>query len=188
MIYAIIAAAVAVIAVVALWAVLTSNSLIVKRNRIRQCRSGIDIVLKQRNDLIPNLVAAVKTYMGYENELLARIAEIRSRAEHEPESESLKSGAELSQLLSRLNLAVESYPELKADSQFLALQGQIVEMELELQAIRRTYNAAVVDYNNAVEMFPSSVIASLRHHTPEMLIAIPASDTGAVDVARLFDK
>ena len=140
----------AVAALLVIWGIVTHNSLIARRNRVRQCRSGICVVLKQRNDLIPNLVASVKAYMGHENELLTRI------------------------------------PELKANAQFLHLQGQIEEMENELQAIRRTYNAAVTDYNNAIEMFPSSIIASWGRHTQEALIEIPDPEKQAASVAELF--
>lgn len=81
---------------------------------------------------------------------------------------------------------MENYPELKANAQFLHLQGQIAQMEDELQAIRRTCNAAVTDYNNAIEMFPSSIIASWGHHTQEELIEIPESEKQPVSVAELF--
>lgn len=180
-------AAVLVVLIV-MWAVFTSNGLIAKRNRVCQCRSGISIVIKQRNDLIPNLVGAVKAYMGYESELLVRIAEVRSRSQRESENENLASGAELSALLTRLNLAVENYPELKADTQFLSLQNQIADMERELQAIRRTYNAAVTDYNNSIQMFPASIIASWGRHVSEELIEIPESGIGSVSVTELFGK
>lgn len=153
---------------------------------VRQCRSGICVVLKQRNDLIPNLVASVKAYMVHENELLTRITDLRSRAASAAESEQIREGGELSSLLGRLHVAVENYPELKANAQFLHLQGQIEEMENELQAIRRTYNAAVTDYNNAIEMFPSSIIASWGRHTQEALIEIPDPEKQAASVAELF--
>ena len=105
--------------------------------------------------MIPNLVAAVKSYMGHENETLTRIAELRSRTfQPSQESEQIKTGNELSSLISKLQLSVEDYPELKASEQFTRLQRSIEDMELQLQAIRRTYNAAVTDYNNSIEMFP----------------------------------
>lgn len=177
-------AAVALLLIV--WGIVTNNSLIAKRNRVRLCRSGICVVLKQRNDLIPNLVASVRTYMGYENELLTRIADLRSRTAAAPEGEQIRNGGEISALLGRLNIAVENYPELKANAQFLHLQGQIAQMEDELQAIRRTCNAAVTDYNNAIEMFPSSIIAAWRRHTQEELIEIPEEEKQPVSVADLF--
>jgi len=169
-----------------LWAVFTSNNLIAKRNRVRQCRSGICVALKQRNDMIPNLVAAVKAYMGHENEVLIRIAELRSKVATASESEQIKGGTEISSLLARLQVAVEGYPELKANEQFMHLQGQIEEMENELQAIRRTYNAAVTDYNNSIEMFPSSVIASWRRHEMQELVEFPENEMKDVRVGDLF--
>lgn len=180
----IIIAAIAVL--FGIWAIITNNSLIARRNRVKQCRSGICVVLKQRNDLLPNLVASVKAYMGHENEILTRITDLRSRAASAAESEQIREGSEISTLLGRLNVAVENYPELKANMQFLHLQGQIEEMENELQAIRRTYNAAVTDYNNAIEMFPSSIIASWRHHSLQELIEIPESEKQPSSVAELF--
>lgn len=169
-----------------LWGIVTNNNLIAKRNRVKQCRSGICIVLKQRNDLLPNLVASVKAYMGHENGILTRITDLRSRSSSAPEGEQIRSGSEISALLGRLNVAVENYPDLKANVQFLHLQEQIEEMEQELQAIRRTYNAAVTDYNNAIEMFPSSIIASWRHHKQQEFIEIPESEKQTVHVAELF--
>ncbi|WP_297273915.1 LemA family protein [uncultured Bacteroides sp.] len=170
-----------------LWYVWTANNLVAKRNRVKQCRSSICVVLKQRNDLLPNLVAAVKSYMGHESEVLVRIAELRSRmSAAASENEQIKAGGELSSLLARLNVSVEDYPELKADGQFHRLQANIEEMELQLQAVRRTYNAAVTDYNNAIEMFPSSVVARRQHHRQEELIEITEEERRNVDVAALF--
>lgn len=172
-----------------LWYVWTANNLVAKRNRVKQCRSSICVVLKQRNDLLPNLVAAVKSYMGHESEVLVRIAELRSRmSTAASEGEQIKVGGELSSLLARLNVSIEDYPELKADGQFHRLQANIEEMELQLQAVRRTYNAAVTDYNNAIEMFPSSVVARRQHHRQEELIEIAEEERRNVDVAALFGK
>lgn len=172
-----------------LWYVWTANNLVAKRNRVKQCRSSICVVLKQRNDLLPNLVAAVKSYMGHESEVLVRIAELRSRmSAAASEGEQIKAGGELSSLLARLNVSVEDYPELKADGQFHRLQANIEEMELQLQAVRRTYNAAVTDYNNAIEMFPSSVVARRQHHRQEELIEVTEEERRNVDVAALFGK
>lgn len=167
-------------------AVFTSNNLIAKRNRVKQCKSSICVVLKQRNDLIPNLVASVKTYMGHENEVLTRIAELRSKVSAASENEQIKSGTEISSLLAKLQIAVEDYPELKANEQFQNLQWQMVDMENEIQAIRRTYNSAVTDYNNSIEMFPSSIIASWRRHEKQELIAFPESEMKAIKVGDLF--
>lgn len=177
------------IVLLVLWYIWTANNLIAKRNRVKQCRSGICVVLKQRNDMIPNLVAAVKSYMGHESELLTRITELRSRAfQPSQESEQIKTGNELSSLLSRLQLSVEDYPELKANEQFHRLQTSIEDMELQLQAIRRTYNAAVTDYNNFIEMFPSSIVARQQNHHQEELIDIPEAEQRNVDVSELLKR
>ena len=169
-----------------IWGIVTSNNLIAKKNRVKQCKSGICVALKQRNDLIPNLVASVKAYMGHENEILTRIAELRSKVSNVSESEQIKGGTEISSLLGKLNVAVENYPELKANEQFHHLQYQIAEMENEIQAIRRTYNAAVTDYNNAIEMFPSSIIASWNKHEQQELIEFSETEMAAVNVKEIF--
>lgn len=175
------------IILIVLWYIWAVNNLIAKRNRVKQCRSGICVALKQRNDLIPNLVSAVKAYMGYENETLIRITELRSQTFlPSQEAEQIKSGNELTTLLSKLQLSVENYPELKANQQFCHLQSSIEEMELQLQAIRRTYNAAVTDYNNSIEMFPSSIVARQQNHHQEELINIPEQEQQNVNVAELF--
>ena len=177
------------IVLLVLWYIWTANNLIAKRNRVKQCRSGICVALKQRNDMIPNLVAVVKSYMGHENETLLRITELRSRTfQPSQESEQIRTGAELSSLLSRLQLSVEDYPELKANEQFHRLQTSIEDMELQLQAIRRTYNAAVTDYNNFIEMFPSSIVARQQNHHQEELIDIPEAEQRNVDVSELLKR
>lgn len=177
---------IAIAVLILIWGIITSNNLIAKKNRVEQCRSGICVALKQRNDLIPNLVASLKAYMGHENEILTRIAELRSRSDRAPETEQIKDGVEISSLLKRINAIVESNPDLKANEQFVYLQYQITDMENELQAIRRTYNATVTDYNNAVEMFPSSYIASIKHFGKEALIQIPESELGDIHIKEIF--
>ena len=180
---------IALVVLLILWYIWTVNNLIAKRNRVKQCRSGICVALKQRNDMIPNLVAVVKSYMGHENETLLCITELRSRTfQPSQESEQIRTGAELSSLLSRLQLSVEDYPELKANEQFHRLQTSIEDMELQLQAIRRTYNAAVTDYNNFIEMFPSSIVARQQNHHQEELIDIPEAEQRNVDVSELLKR
>ena len=144
------------------------------------------MALKQRNDMIPNLVAAVKSYMGHENEILTRITELRSHS-FQPSQESRtnkKWTMNCTGLLTKLQLSVENYPELKANEQFHRLQNSIEDMELQLQAIRRTYNAAVTDYNNTIEMFPSSVVARQQGHHQEELIDIPEPEQQNVKCRR----
>lgn len=169
-----------------IWGIATNNNLIACRNRVKQCRSGICVALKQRNDLIPNLVASARAYMVHEEHLLTSITQLCARTVTAPENEQIRDGGELSTMLGWLNVAGGNYPELKANEQFLLLQEQIRKMEHELQAIRRTYNAAVTDYNNAIEMFPTSVIARLCRHTQQDLIEIPESEHVPPHIAELF--
>ena len=170
-----------------LWFIITSNKLIAKNNRVKQCRSGICVALKNRNDLIPNLVATAKTYMEYENRTLTQIIELRTRASGKvSELEQIEAGNHLSTILPQLKLTAEAYPELKADRQFLNLQNSLDEMERQLQAIRRTYNAAVIDYNNSVQMFPSSWVAQRKGHTLEELIDIPETEKANPEINHLF--
>lgn len=180
-------AGITLIILLILWYIWTANNLIAKRNRVKQCRSSICVTLKQRNDLIPNLVAAIKSYMGHENQVLTRITELRAGiTPSSPESAQIKSGNELTSLLAKLQLTVEEYPDLKANEQFHRLQRNLEDIELQLQAIRRTYNAAVTDYNNSIEMFPSSIVANQQHHKQDELIDIPEAEQRNVNVAELL--
>jgi LemA protein len=144
-------------------------------------------MLKQRNGLIPNLVAAVKGYMGYENATLTKITELRSlMLQTDKEQKQIQLCTELSKELADVRVTAENYPELKADQQFRRLEENIAEMELQLQAARRTFNAAAVDFNNYVQMFPSSIVASVKNYQPYELITIPESETGNVDIRNLL--
>lgn len=178
-----------VVVLFVLWYIVTGNNLIARRNRMEQCRSSICVMLKQRNDMLPNLVAAAKAYMGHENQTLTQITELRAKAaEAASEQQQIEAGNAVSSLLPKLQLAVENYPELKADKQFVSLHYSIEEMEQQLQAIRRTYNAAVTDFNNGVQMFPSSWVAARKGFVCGELIAIPEAEKQNVNVGDLFNK
>jgi LemA protein len=171
------------------WWVITYNKFIAGKNRVKQTESTICVMLKQRNDMIPNLVAAVQNYVGHENATLVKIAELRSQLQQtDNEQEQIAVGTQMSQALPKLKLAVEDYPELKADKQFLKLEERIEDMEYQIQAARRTFNAAAVAFNNQVEMFPSSVIAGMMHYRCFDLITIPETEMNNVDVKSLFNS
>ena len=176
-----------IIIIILLWLIVTYNKFIAKNNRLKQTESSISIMLKQRNDMIPNLVAAVQNYVGHENTTLTAIAELRAQIQQtNNEHEQMQLGADLSKKLADIKVAVENYPELKADKQFLRLEESIEEMEYQLQAARRTFNAAAVDFNNYVQMFPSNMIASMKNYQPYELITIPEAEKANVDVHALF--
>jgi LemA protein len=179
----------AVVVILLLWFIMTYNKFVAKNNRVKQTESSISVMLKQRNDMIPNLVAAVQNYMGHENTTLVKIAELRAQMQQSGnEHEQMQLGAEMSKKLADIKVAVENYPELKADKQFLRLEESIEEMEYQLQAARRTFNAAAVDFNNYVQMFPSNIIASMKNYKLYELITIPEAEKANVDVKALFNN
>ena len=141
----------------------TYNGLVSLRNHLRESWADIDVQLKRRYDLIPNLVATVKGYAKHEREIFEKIAELRSRcvANNGPVGSQGADEKRLIGALRGLLAVVERYPELKADRQFLALQQELADTEDRIAAARRFYNANVRDLNNKVETFPSSIVASM---------------------------
>ncbi len=166
------------------------NSLIAKKNQVDYAYSGIDVQLKKRHDLIPNLVATVRQYMEHERELLERITALRARAVSPdlPEGERMQVEAALSGALRSLMVAVENYPNLKANENFLHLQASLNEIEEQLAAARRAYNAAVTDYNNAIEMFPTNFVASIMGLSRRAVFEAEAAERATPDVAQLFQQ
>jgi len=145
---------------IAVWAVAIFNRLVKNRNLVLEGWSGIDVQLKRRYDLIPNLVETVKGYAGHEKETLARIVELRnSAARAQTVSEKAPIENMLTQTLRQLFALAEAYPDLKANQNFLDLQGQLSEIEEQIQFARRYYNGAARDMNIMVQSFPSNIIA-----------------------------
>lgn len=153
------------------------NRLIKLRNHRENAFADIDVQLKQRHDLVPQLVDSVKGYMGHENEVLTRITEARSAAVN-ADSIHEKIGAEnmLSNALGGLKVAVEAYPDLKANTNFLQLQEEISDIENKLASARRFFNSATKELNNSVETFPSNVIAGMFNFEKEEMFEISDSD------------
>jgi len=137
------------------------NFLVGKKNEVDNIFGGIDAILKKRYNLIPNLVESIKQYVTHERETLEKITQLRSKAMRSKNSdEKLAINNELSSMLGGIMVAVENYPDLKANQNFLHLQKTLNELEAQVSAARRAYNQAVTDYNNAIEMFPSNIIAN----------------------------
>ncbi len=146
----------------AIWAALIYNRLIRRRNLLREARSGVEVQLKRRHDLIPNLVRVVKSYSNYEKSLLEEVTRARDICRRErrwPEKIAAEKGLSLG--LKDLFAVAEAYPDLKANRQFLKLQENLVEVEDEIQLARRYYNGTVRDLNILIESFPSRIIARL---------------------------
>lgn len=138
------------------------NALVRKRNMAENAFATIDVMLKKRFDLIPNLVATVKQYASHEKELFAEVTRLRSK-DYAAFTAGDKEELDQAFIQAGRNFVIiaESYPELKASGNFMQLQRSINETEEQLSAARRTYNAAVTDYNNSVQAFPSNMIATL---------------------------
>jgi LemA protein len=172
----------AILVFLLLLVIIIYNKLISRKNAVDNAFFSMDVMLKKRYDLIPQLVDTVKGYMVHEKELLASLTELRQKSTELKLSadEKVNLDNQVNDALQRIFISFENYPDLKASANFLKLQGAINETEEQLAAARRFYNAAVNDYHNAIEMFPSSLVASwmnLKHKTyfniPETDKAVP---------------
>ena len=153
---------IAAIALVIIWLVIIYNLFVRDRNLIKEAWSGIDVQLKRRHNLIPNLVKIVKSYSKYERELFNEITEKRSKTVNiENIKEKATAETDLSGMLKSLFAVVENYPDLKANVNFLDLQNQLTEIEDQIQYARRYYNGTVRNYNIRVESFPSNIVAGI---------------------------
>jgi LemA protein len=152
-----------ILAAIAAYAIYAYNALVKARQMVKEAWSGIDVQLKRRADLIPNLVETVKGYASHEREALEKVTEMRTRAQSVPAGDIAgRAAAEgmLGQALGRLMAVAEAYPDLKANTNFLELQEQLGTVEGEIQMSRRYYNGATRDLNVMVESFPSNFVAS----------------------------
>ncbi|MDP9189328.1 MAG: LemA family protein [Actinomycetota bacterium] len=141
--------------------VLMRNGIIASRNRVDEAWSGIDVQLKRRHDLVPNLVEAVKGYATHERETFEKVTQARSQAmAAQSVGETGQAESALSGALGNLRIVAEQYPELRATENFQQLQNQLSELEDEIQASRRIYNSNVQSYNTSIQQFPGSIIAN----------------------------
>ncbi|MCL1921471.1 MAG: LemA family protein [Kiritimatiellaeota bacterium] len=168
-------------AVVAVVVIVIYNGFVGKRNAVRFAFAGIDVQLKKRFDLIPNLVSAVKAYMQHERETLERITALRARAvaEGTPPSEQLRLFDQLTPVIHGIVAQVENYPQLRASEQFQLLQRNLSEVEEQLSAARRAYNAAVTEYNTSLQVFPGNVFAALFGFKPTDLFSVADAERTA---------
>jgi len=150
-----------VLAVIAIWLVSLYNRLVSLRNRRQNAFADIDVQLRQRHDLVPQLVETVKGYAGHEKEVFTKITEARSMAMGAKTiDDKIVAEQQLSSALQGLKVQVEAYPDLKANQNFLKLQEELSDIENKLAAARRFFNGATTEYNNAVETFPSNLVAN----------------------------
>lgn len=158
----VIGAVAAVLLIVAIWAIATRNKFVRMQTQYEEAFSNIDIYLKKRFDLIPNLVSTVKGYMKHESETLQNITAARAGvASASGAAEKIAAEAKLSQAIKGLNVVVENYPDLKANANFIDLQSQLKGIESELANARKYYNATVRHFNSNIKSFPSVIIAKM---------------------------
>ena len=177
-----------IIVLISITAIVINNRIIAKKNQVAQAFGSIDISLKKRIDLIPNLIAMLNKYLAHEKETLLRITQLRSGLDKASDAnEKIKASNELTHLISGLNINFENYPELKADKQFTNIEFELSDIEDQISAARRAYNAAVISYNNTVQMFPASIIANIRKDRINTLLEIPKSDQKVVNINQLLN-
>jgi LemA protein len=176
-----------ILAVVLIAGIMLYNTLVRRQNAVEQAFSTIDVQLTQRYDLIPKLVETVKQFMTHERSLLEDIVRLRSQAMGgRTTADKVAANNELTNALGRLNVQVENYPQLRSSDTFVNLQRSLNEVEEQLAAARRSYNAAVTEYNNAIETFPSSLVAGVGGFRGKEVFAAEAQKRNDVDMKALF--
>ena len=176
---------VVLLVVLALVLIGVNNSMIAARNRVDESWSGIDVQLKRRHDLVPNLVETVKGYATHEREVFEKVTAARAEATkaHTPADAAQKEG-QLTAALTDLRAVAENYPDLRATENFQKLQNELTEIEDEIQASRRIYNSNVQTYNTKIQVFPNSLLANSRGFTPREFFEIEdARDREPVQVS-----
>ena len=180
----------AIVAAALLYAVIVFNSLVRTRQMADEAWSGIDVQLKRRHDLVPNLVDTVKGYAGHERSVLEEVTQLRGAARALPQGDvAARAQAEgaLSAAIGKLLAVAENYPDLKASNNFLELQKQLSDLENELQMARRYYNGTVRNLNVLVQSFPSNLIAGMAGFAPRDFFEL-ADGEGAVPQVNLAPR
>ncbi|MCX8053740.1 MAG: LemA family protein [Armatimonadetes bacterium] len=181
--------ALVLIGIVLAYVVITFNSFISLKNRARNAWADIDVQLKRRHDLIPNLVAVVQGYASHEKSVFEDVARLRSRAMGlENASERDETESQLAGAIKSIFAIAEAYPELKADKNFRDLQAQLAEVEDHIQYARRYYNAVVRDLNTKREMFPSSLIAAMAGVRPLPYFQVADEEREALKIDMTGEK
>jgi LemA protein len=167
-----------VVGFIVLVIIIIYNTLIRRKNQVENAFGSIDVYLKKRWDLVPQLVGATKGYMKHEQEVLAQMTSLRTQFQENRNYSNERVGLEnqITNSLGKLFVSVEAYPDLKASDNFLMLQRSLNEIEAQVAASRRAFNAAVTDYNNGVETFPNSIVAGMMKYQRRQVFEIPSTD------------
>ena len=180
---------VGIVVVIVLWAVITYNGLVARRNRVDESWSGIDVQLKRRHGLIPTLLETVKGYAAHERETLQNVVAARNSAVAAQDAGDPAAAAQaegiLSGALRQVFALSEAYPDLKANTNFLDLQAQLADTEDKISAARRIYNANVRDYNTKIQQLPANIIAGIGKFTAREFFELedPAAERAVPSVS-----
>ena len=173
-----------VVVLLFVWMISIYNNLVKLRNNRENAFANIDVQLKQRHDLIPQLVATVKGYADHEKEVFQRVTEARAAAMNATGiNEKVQTENALTSALTGLRVSLEAYPEVKANQNFLQLQNEISDIENKLAAVRRFFNSATRELNNAVQTFPSNIFANMFGFHTEPMFDIPKDERATFDKA-----
>lgn len=173
-----------VAAVVVVFAVILFNTMISRKNAVATAFSSIDVMLKKRYDLIPNLVSVCEQHMGYEQQVLKDLTALRAQVMQAGAEERMQQAGTLAAQLKSVFAVSEAYPELRATESFDHLQRALTDVEAQIAAARRAFNAAAVEYNNACEMVPTNIAARLMGYQLKALFAIDEAEAQPVKVWR----
>ena len=171
-----------IIAVVLLVIIVLYNGFVTKRNRVQDAWAQIDVQLKRRYDLIPNLINAVKGYAGYERGVLTKVTQLRSSIVSGSVQQKADANNQLSTALKSIFAVAENYPDLKASQNFQQLQTALEDTEDKIAFVRTSYNDYVLDYNNAIQQFPGNVFAGMFHFTRQDFFQAPPEAAQPVKV------
>ncbi len=178
-----------IIVLVAVIFIFFYNTLVRKRNQIHNAEGSLDAVLKQRFDLIPQLVEVAKQYMEHEEGLFTRLIELRSLAKKTASvDEKNKIDKELAKEMKTLTATFENYPQLLSNNNFVRIQDAMIDLEKNIAAARRFYNTSIVEYNDAIQMFPGVLFAPLMGFKKREYYSIEESEREIPDVKNLFKK
>ena len=178
----------ALVAILVIATITMYNGLIRRRNEVDNAFGGMDVQLKKRYDLIPNLVSTVKQYASHEKDLLTKVTEMRAQASsgNLNNDEKVALDNQISAGMKSIMVAVENYPDLKANENFMNLQRTLNEVESQISAARRTYNAVITLYNNGIQTFPRNIIAGNMKMQTKQVFEIPEVERQNVDVKSMF--
>ena len=178
-----------IIAFILIFIVVVYNTLIYRKNEVKNAFGSMDVMLIKRYDLIPNLVETVKAYMQHEEKVLTEITSLRTRYNDLPsQKDKVNASSDLEKRMNTVWMNVENYPQLKASENFIRLQGAWNQTEEEIAAARRYYNSAVTMYNTAIESFPSNILAGMLSLKPMAVYEISEAERGNLDAGQLFGQ